>query len=157
MDEAPVTKVTCGSTAPGKTTNFRSFPMTIRTSGERTIQKNSSGIFRDPDNGRLPGIPFPREVKGRLDGRRIPDSCKAQIFRTCKSRWYAGTRWNRRGTTGGCLGETAKANSPRVYKYLEYVLTELARHQNNTNRAFLADLLPWSESTQEKMSQPEKM
>ena len=40
------------------------------------------------------------------------------------------------------LVETAKANGLRVYEYLEYVLTELAAHQDDTSRDFLADLLP---------------
>ena len=48
------------------------------------------------------------------------------------------------------LIETAKANNLRVYEYLEYVLTELAKHQDDTNHAFLADLLPWSKTAQEK-------
>ena len=48
------------------------------------------------------------------------------------------------------LMETAKANGLRVYDYLEYVLTELAAHQDGTNRAFLADLLPWSKVVQKK-------
>lgn len=48
------------------------------------------------------------------------------------------------------LVETAKANNLRVYEYLEYVLTELARHQDDTDRAFLKDLLPWSEAAQKK-------
>ena len=34
--------------------------------------------------------------------------------------------------------------------YLEYVLTELAAHQDDTDRAFLADLLPWSKVVQKK-------
>ena len=42
------------------------------------------------------------------------------------------------------LVEIAKANGLRVYEYLEYVLTELAAHQDDTSRDFLADLLPWS-------------
>ena len=42
------------------------------------------------------------------------------------------------------LVKTAKANSLLVYDYLEYVLTELAAHQDDTDRAFLANLLPWS-------------
>ena len=46
------------------------------------------------------------------------------------------------------LVETAKANNLRVYEYLEYVLTELVRHQDDTDRAFLKDLLPWSEAAQ---------
>lgn len=48
------------------------------------------------------------------------------------------------------LVETAKANGLRVYDYLEYVLTELASHQDDTYRAFLADLLPWSKVVQKK-------
>ena len=46
------------------------------------------------------------------------------------------------------LVETAKANGLRVYEYLEYVLTELAAHQYDTSRDFLADLLPWSKAAQ---------
>lgn len=46
------------------------------------------------------------------------------------------------------LVETAKANGLRIYEYLEYVLTELAAHQDDTNRDFLADLLPWSKAAQ---------
>ena len=48
------------------------------------------------------------------------------------------------------LVETAKANGLRVYEYLEYVLTELAAHQDDTSRDFLADLLPWSKAAQKK-------
>ena len=48
------------------------------------------------------------------------------------------------------LVETAKANNLRVYEYLEYVLTEQAKHQDDTDRAFLTDLLPWSEAAQQK-------
>ena len=48
------------------------------------------------------------------------------------------------------LVETAKANGLRVYDYLEYVLTELTAHQDDTDRAFLADLLPWSKVVQKK-------
>lgn len=54
------------------------------------------------------------------------------------------------------LVETAKANGLRVYEYLEYVLTELAAHQDDTSRDFLADLLPWSNVAQKKMQQSEK-
>lgn len=48
------------------------------------------------------------------------------------------------------LVETSKANDLRVYDYLEYVLTKLAPHQDDTNRAFFADLLPWSKVVQKK-------
>ena len=55
------------------------------------------------------------------------------------------------------LVETAKANGLRVYEYLEYVLTELAAHQDDTNRDFLADLLPWSKAAQKKCSSLKKV
>ena len=49
-----------------------------------------------------------------------------------------------------------KANGLRVYEYLEYVLTELAAHQDDTSRDFLADLLPWSNAAQKKCSSLKK-
>lgn len=48
------------------------------------------------------------------------------------------------------LVETAKANGLLVYDYLEYILTELAAHQDETDRFFLAYLLPWSKVVQKK-------
>ena len=55
------------------------------------------------------------------------------------------------------LVETVKANGLRVYEYLEYVLTELAAHQNDTSRDFLADLLPWSKAAHKKYSSLKKV
>ena len=52
--------------------------------------------------------------------------------------------------------KTEKANGLRVYEYLEYVLTELAAHQDDTSRDFLADLLPWSNAAQKKCSSLKK-
>ncbi len=42
--------------------------------------------------------------------------------------------------------ETAKANGILVQPYLEYLLTELAAHADDTSRDFIADLLPWSKA-----------
>ncbi|MBE5870883.1 MAG: transposase domain-containing protein [Lachnospiraceae bacterium] len=50
----------------------------------------------------------------------------------------------------------SKANHLRVYDYFEYILTELASHQDDTSREFLADLMPWSEKAQEKCGHPKK-
>lgn len=55
------------------------------------------------------------------------------------------------------LVETAKANGLQVYEYLEYVLTELAAHQDDTSRDFLADLLPWSKAAQKECSSLKKV
>lgn len=47
------------------------------------------------------------------------------------------------------LVETAKANNLRPYEYLRYVLSVLVEHQDDTQRDFLDDLLPWSENLPE--------
>ena len=43
------------------------------------------------------------------------------------------------------IAETAKANNLKPYEYFEYLLTEIPKHMDDTDRAFLDDLLPWSE------------
>ena len=48
------------------------------------------------------------------------------------------------------LVETAKANQLKVYEYLEYSLEQLVQHADDTNRAFIQDLLPWSENIQNR-------
>jgi len=42
------------------------------------------------------------------------------------------------------ITETAKANGLKVYDYVEHLLTEIPKHENDTDFAFLDDLLPWS-------------
>ena len=42
------------------------------------------------------------------------------------------------------IAETAKANSLKPYDYFEYLLTEIPKHLDDTDRSFLDDLLPWS-------------
>ena len=44
------------------------------------------------------------------------------------------------------LVETAKSNNLNIYKYLEYLLTEIPQHEDGTDRSFVEDLLPWSKS-----------
>ena len=38
----------------------------------------------------------------------------------------------------------AKANNLKPYDYFEYLLTEIPKHLDDTDRGFLDDLLPWS-------------
>ena len=52
--------------------------------------------------------------------------------------------------------ETTRANNLRTIDYLEYLLTELVNHQDDTSRNFIEDLLPWSKSVQDKFRKPEK-
>ena len=40
--------------------------------------------------------------------------------------------------------ETAKANSVNVMIYLRYLLEEMPKHSSDTNRDYLADMVPWS-------------
>nr|WP_185967646.1 transposase domain-containing protein [Clostridium sp. HBUAS56010] len=40
--------------------------------------------------------------------------------------------------------ETAKANNLNPFCYLEFLLTELMEHQEDTSQDFLKNLLPWS-------------
>ena len=40
--------------------------------------------------------------------------------------------------------ETARANGANVYYYLRYVLEEMPRHMDDTDRSFMDAMLPWS-------------
>ena len=42
------------------------------------------------------------------------------------------------------IAETAKANNLKPYDYFEYLLSEIPKHLDDTDRSFLDDLLPWS-------------
>ena len=48
------------------------------------------------------------------------------------------------------IAETAKANNLKPYDYFEYLLTEIPRHLEDTNRSFLEDMLPWSPNLPKK-------
>ena len=42
--------------------------------------------------------------------------------------------------------ETAKENGVNPFRYLEFLLTEMMEHEEDTDYGFLDDLLRWSES-----------
>lgn len=42
--------------------------------------------------------------------------------------------------------ETAKANNLKPYDYIQYLLEEIPKHLDDTNRTFIKNLLPWSEN-----------
>ena len=54
------------------------------------------------------------------------------------------------------IAETAKANNLKPYDYFEYLLTEIPKHLDDTDRGFLDDLLPWSLSLPENCRKPGK-
>ncbi len=42
------------------------------------------------------------------------------------------------------IAETAKANNLKPYNYFKYLLEEIPKHLDDTDRSFLDDLVPWS-------------
>lgn len=48
------------------------------------------------------------------------------------------------------LVETAKANKLKIYEYLQYLLTKIPKHMDDSSMDFLEDLLPWSEKLPEE-------
>ena len=54
------------------------------------------------------------------------------------------------------IAETAKANNLRPYEYFEYLLTEIPKHMDDTDRSFCEYLLPWSPNLPEHCRKPEK-
>ncbi|GFI46569.1 hypothetical protein IMSAGC019_01888 [Lachnospiraceae bacterium] len=54
------------------------------------------------------------------------------------------------------IAETAKANNLKPYDYFEYLLTEIPRHLDDTDRRFLNDLLPWSPNLPANCRKPDK-
>ena len=54
------------------------------------------------------------------------------------------------------IAETAKANNLKPYDYFEYLLTEIPKHLDDTDRSFLEDLLPWSPNLPVNCRKPDK-
>ena len=52
--------------------------------------------------------------------------------------------------------ETAKANNLKPYEYLKYLLTEIPKHieDKDARKAYLDDLLPWSENLPDICKKP---
>ena len=48
------------------------------------------------------------------------------------------------------IAETAKANNLKPYDYFEYLLTEIPKHLDESDRSFCEDLLPWSDKLPDK-------
>ena len=54
------------------------------------------------------------------------------------------------------IAETAKANKLKPYEYFEYLLTELSKYMDQTDRSFLENLLPWSSKLPDRIRKPMK-
>lgn len=54
------------------------------------------------------------------------------------------------------IAETAKANNLKPYDYFEYLLTEIPKHLDDTDRTFLDNLLPWAPNLPANCRKPGK-
>ncbi|XIJ20911.1 transposase domain-containing protein [Lacrimispora sp. JR3] len=54
------------------------------------------------------------------------------------------------------IAETAKANNLKPYNYFEYLLSEIPKHQDDTNLDFMKGLLPWSDLLPDECRKPMK-
>ena len=54
------------------------------------------------------------------------------------------------------IAETAKANSLKPYDYFVYLLEEIPKHMEDSDRSFLDDLLPWSEKLPKEIKKTNK-
>lgn len=52
------------------------------------------------------------------------------------------------------IAETAKANNLKPYEYFEYLLSEIPKHMDDSDRTFLENLLPWSPNLPEYIRKP---
>ena len=83
-------------------------------------------------------------------------SQKSQFLRLCSIE-HNRKNWQMIDTINGAkssaiiysIAETAKANNLKPYEYFEYLLTEIPKHMDDTDRSFLDDLLPWPEKLPE--------
>lgn len=79
-------------------------------------------------------------------------------FCTGKKNWVIiGTVTGAKSSAIICsIAETAKANNLRPYDYFEYLLTEIPKHLDDTDRSFCNDLLPWSPNLPAHCRKPNK-
>ena len=85
-------------------------------------------------------------------------SQKSQFLRLCSIE-HNRKNWQMIDTINGAkssaiiysIAETAKANNLKPYEYFEYLLTEIPKHMDDTDRSFLDDLLPWLEKLPENI------
>ncbi len=52
------------------------------------------------------------------------------------------------------IAETAKANDLKLYDYFKYLLEEIPKHTEDTDRTFLDNLVPWSMELPEELRKP---
>lgn len=96
-------------------------------------------------------------LKAFLDNGRIPADNNA-AEQAIRGFCIGKANWHLIDTIDGAkasaiiysIAETAKANNLKPYNYFEYLLTEIPKHMDDKNTAFLEALLPWSEELPEE-------
>ncbi len=90
-------------------------------------------------------------------------SANSQFFLLCSAE-HNKKNWVMIDTINGAkssaiaysIAETAKANNLKPYEYFKYLLTEIPEHMDDTDRSFIENLLPWSETLPEECRKPMK-
>ena len=104
-----------------------------------------------------------RYLKVFLDGGEAPmgnNAAEQPIRGVCIGK----KNWVMIGTVAGAkssaiiysIAETAKANGMKPYDYFEYLLAEIPKHLDDTDRPFLDGLLPWSPNLPANCRKPGK-
>lgn len=119
------------------------------------VRENQAKVLPKSETGKGFSYSLNQEkyLKVFLDDGRVPadnNACEQAIRGFCIGR----ANWHLIDTATGAkasaiiysITETAKANDLKPYNYLNYLLTEIPKHQEDKNRDFLNELMPWSES-----------
>ena len=117
------------------------------------ICRNGHRSILDISDGLAAYVPLPwstgRSFHGDGDVRRF--DCDDKIFQSLFSS-YA----QKSSAIIYSITETAKANNRNPFRYLEYVLTMMKDHQENTDYRFMEGLLPWPEQLPESVKAKQK-
>ena len=103
-----------------------------------------------------------RYLKVFLDDGSVPidnSACERAIRPFCvgRSNWHIcdSIHGAKASAVVYSLVETAKANRLKPYEYLKHLLTEIPKHMDDSDTAFLEDLLPWSDTIPDICKKPE--
>jgi len=108
-------------------------------------------------------LPFTRYLRVFLEGGEVPldnNATESTLRGFCieKHNWQLidTIRGARSSAIIYSITETAKANNLKVYEYVEYLLTEIPKHEDDTNLDFLDDMLPWYPNLPERCQKSNK-
>ena len=120
----------------------------------RWLREIRPSIDPSSETGRAIGYCLNQEtfLKAFLNNPMIPldnNDAERSIRKFCVGRknWQIIDTPNGAGSSAVLysITETAKANGLKPYYYLKYVMEEMPKYFDGTDRSFIEDLLPWSE------------